>query len=231
MDEAFSALDPLIRTQMQDELLELQARMHKTIVFITHDLDEALKIGDRIAILGPDGRVRQIGSPEDILAEPADDYVREFVQNVDRTKVITARTIAGKAATITHPREDLKAALRVMEKENTSSVFVLDNERRLKGIVTIDDAVGLQKQGKSDITPIIRDEVYTTSEDTAISDLLSTAIETKFPIAMVDENGAFRGAVSRAAIMAEVGKGTEDANAPVTLTKHQESRAGSEGGE
>ena len=93
MDEAFSALDPLIRTQMQDELLELQAKMHKTIIFITHDLDEALKLGDRIAILGPEGRVRQIGSPEDILSSPADDYVKKFVKNVDKTRVITAGTI------------------------------------------------------------------------------------------------------------------------------------------
>jgi len=223
MDEAFSALDPLIRTQMQDELLELQARMHKTIVFITHDLDEALKIGDRIAILGPDGRVRQIGTPEEILSAPADDYVREFVQNVDRTRVITAATVGGHAATITYPREDLQAALRVMERNGTSSVFVTDSDRRLKGIVTIDEAVKLQKKGEDDIAPIIVDNIYTTSPSTAISDLLTTAIETRYPIAMVDEDGIFRGAVSRAAIMAEVNKGTDDDAAPIPLAElHEE---------
>lgn len=219
MDEAFSALDPLIRTQMQDELLELQARMHKTIVFITHDLDEALKLGDRIAILGPDGRVRQIGSPEDILSKPADEYVERFVQNVDRTKVITASTIGKHATSITYPREDLAAAMRAMEKHGISSVFVTDADRRLKGIVTIDDALELQKKKEKDIASIIIDDLYTTSTDTPISDLLTTAIKTRFPIAILDNDGVFRGAVSRAAIIAEVSKGNDDASAPVPLSE------------
>jgi glycine betaine/proline transport system ATP-binding protein len=226
MDEAFSALDPLIRTQMQDELLELQARLHKTIVFITHDLDEALKIGDRIAILGPDGRVRQIGTPEEILADPADEYVRRFVQNVDRTKVITAATVGGRAVTITYPREDLQAALRTMERHGTSSVFVTDSERQLKGIVTIDDAIKLQKKGEKDLGPVIVSDVYTTSPSTPISELLSTAIETRYPIAMIDEDGRFHGAVSRAAIIAEVNKGLEgtDIEAPQTLAALQDAQ-------
>jgi glycine betaine/proline transport system ATP-binding protein len=219
MDEAFSALDPLIRTQMQDELLELQARMHKTIVFITHDLDEALKLGDRIAILGPDGRVRQIGTPEEILAKPADEYVEKFVQNVDRTKVITASTVGFHAANITHPREDLKAALRSMEKHGISSIFVTDSDRHLKGIVTIDDAVDLKKKGVNDISSIIIDDVYTTDPSTPISDLLTTAIKTRFPIALIDEEGIFQGAVSRAAIIAEVNKGVDEGSTPVTLSE------------
>jgi glycine betaine/proline transport system ATP-binding protein len=228
MDEAFSALDPLIRTQMQDELLELQARLHKTIVFITHDLDEALKIGDRIAILGPDGRVRQIGTPEEILAKPADEYVKRFVQNVDRTKVITAATVGGRAVTITYPREDLQAALRTMERHGTSSVFVTDSERHLKGIVTIDDAINLQKKGEKDLGPVIVSDVYTTLPSTPISELLSTAIATRYPIAMIDENGRFHGAVSRAAIIAEVNKGLEgtDVEAPQTLTELQDAQNG-----
>lgn len=222
MDEAFSALDPLIRTQMQDELLELQAKMHKTIVFITHDLDEALKLGDRIAILGPDGRVRQIGSPEDILSNPADDYVKEFVQNVDRTKVITASTVGGHAATITYPREDVQAAMRVMEKNGISSVFVTDNDRFLKGVVTIDAVSELRKNGKKDIGSIIIDDVYTTTGDTPISDLLTTALATRYPIAILDAERRFQGAVSRAAIISEVSKDRDDSAAPVTLSELQE---------
>src|SRR6056297_3781754 len=105
MDEAFSALDPLIRTQMQDELLELQAKMHKTIVFITHDLDEALKLGDRIAIMN-DGYVVQVGTPEEILTNPANDYVKAFVQNVDRTKVITAESLMFDKPTIVRYGKD-----------------------------------------------------------------------------------------------------------------------------
>ncbi len=232
MDEAFSALDPLIRTQMQDELLELQARMHKTIVFITHDLDEALKLGDRIAILGPDGRVRQIGTPEEILSKPADDYVEKFVQNVDRSRVITAGSIKFKATSITHPREDLVAAMRVMEQKSISSVFVTDNQRKLKGIVTIDDALALQKKGSHDITPIIQNNVYTTSPATPISDLLTTALQTRYPIALIDDEGVFVGGVSRAAIIAEMSKGMDEGNAPQTLSDILDSNGTNpEGGE
>jgi glycine betaine/proline transport system ATP-binding protein len=201
MDEAFSALDPLIRTQMQDELLELQARMHKTIVFITHDLDEALKLGDRIAILGPDGKVRQIGTPEEILSNPADEYVEKFVQNVDRTRVITASTIGFKATSITHPREDIKVAMRVMEQKSISSIFVTDSDRRLKGVVTIDGAMELKKKGGKDLSSIIINDVYTTTPDTPISDLLTTAMQTRYPIAILNEEGIFEGAVSRAAVL------------------------------
>lgn len=231
MDEAFSALDPLIRTQMQDELLELQARMHKTIVFITHDLDEALKLGDRIAILGPDGRVRQIGTPEEILSSPADDYVERFVQNVDRTKVITASTIGRRATSITYPREDLAAAIRAMEKHDISSVFVTDHDRHLKGIVTIDDALALQKKKEKDIGTIIIDDVYTTTPTTPIADLLSTAIKTRYPIAILDDDGVFQGAVSRAAIIAEVGKNSDEGSAPVPLSEYGDENNGNGEGE
>lgn len=222
MDEAFSALDPLIRTQLQDELLELQAKMHKTVVFITHDLDEALKLGDRIAILGPDGRVRQIGTPEEILSNPADEYVKAFVQNVDRTKVITAGAVGGHVPSIIFPRDGVEAAIRVMERNNYSSVFVTDNSRVLKGLVTIDDAVKLRESSqrsarKGNIADILQDNVYTTTAATSISDLLTAAIKTNFPIAIIDEDGVFHGAVSRAAIIAEVSESNDESLAPVVL--------------
>ena len=92
MDEAFSALDPLIRSDMQDELMKLQAELHKTIVFITHDLDEALKLGDRIAIL-KDGKLVQVGRPEEIILHPADDYVQDFTRDVNRGRVLRARSV------------------------------------------------------------------------------------------------------------------------------------------
>lgn len=92
MDEAFSALDPLIRSDMQDELMKLQAELHKTIVFITHDLDEALNIGDRIAIL-KDGKLVQVGRPEEIVLRPADDYVQAFTRDVNRSRVLRAKSI------------------------------------------------------------------------------------------------------------------------------------------
>jgi len=209
MDEAFSALDPLIRSDMQDELLELQARMHKTIVFITHDLDEALKLGDRIAIM-KDGVVVQIGTPEEILTEPADDYVRAFVQNVDRTKIITASTIMRKAPTITYPKDGPRVAARKMEKVGVSTIFVTDGDRRFKGIVRIDDAVGLQKKGEKDLAPIIIDDVERTHPDTPVKQLLALAIGAKYPLVVLDEDGRLEGIVDRASIINEVGDNIEN---------------------
>lgn len=219
MDEAFSALDPLIRTQMQDELIELQAKMHKTIVFITHDLDEALKLGDRIAILGPDGRVRQIGTPEEILSEPADDYVKKFVQNVDHTKVITAGSIMRNAKTLTVPKDGPESAMRAMEKSGQSSMFVIDQNRTLLGRVTIDDAVELRKKKQKDLSSIVVDDVYTAWESTAVSDLLGTAMSTRIPIAVIDENRRFYGVVDRAAIITEVNKNVDEELTPTVLSE------------
>ena len=224
MDEAFSALDPLIRTQMQDELLELQTKMHKTIIFITHDLDEALKLGDRIVILGPDGRVRQVGTPEEILAEPADEYVKRFVQNVDRTKVITAGLVKRNSPTVNTAKDGPEAAMRIMEKNGRSHVFAVNGDRVLQGIISIDDAVRLKKEKKKDLNEILNNNVYTTLPETAISDLLSTALETKIPIAVIDENGGFHGIVDRAAIIREVNEGMEEESiTPTALSEvHEE---------
>ena len=219
MDEAFSALDPLIRTQMQDELLELQAKMHKTIVFITHDLDEALKLGDRIVILGPGGIIRQIGTPEEILSNPADDYVSAFVQNVDKTKVITVESIMRKVPVVTVPKDGPGAATRMMEKNHISSAFVVDSDRYLKGLIRIDDAIKLQKEKSKDMESILVNDIYTTYGTTAVSDLLATARQTRYPIAVIDEDYRFRGIVDRAAIMAEVSDETEDSNTPTHFSE------------
>ncbi len=222
MDEAFSALDPLIRSQMQDELLALQAKMHKTIVFITHDLDEALKIGDRIVILGPYGKVRQIGTPEEILSEPADDYVTEFVQSVDRTRVITVSAIQKRTTTLRLEKDGVESALRLLEKQGTSHAFVVDEDRHLLGLVGIDDVVRLKKDKVHSLKGIINDKVYTTSPDTVISDLMATAIETPFPIAVLDDDQHFQGIVTRSAIIREVEEGLDDDQTPTALKELQE---------
>ncbi|MBF0585941.1 glycine betaine/L-proline ABC transporter ATP-binding protein ProV [Prosthecochloris sp. N3] len=221
MDEAFSALDPLIRTQMQDELLELQATLQKTIIFITHDLDEALKIGDRIAIM-KDGEVVQIGTPEQILTKPADEYVRAFVQNVDRTKVITVSAIMRKAPTVALYKEGPKAAIRKMENERMSIIYALDNERKLQGIVTIDDAIQLVRERKDDLTPVVANNIFTTTPDTAIGNLLGTALETSQPIAVLDENGRLAGIVDRASILGELSKTMDEEELPVSLADQLE---------
>jgi glycine betaine/proline transport system ATP-binding protein len=222
MDEAFSALDPLIRNQMQDELLELQAKMHKTIVFITHDLDEALKLGDRILILGPDGTSRQLGTPEEILSDPADEYVAKFVEKVDKTKVITVSSIMRKAPVITIPKDGPGAASRTMEKNGISSIFVVDSDRYLKGMARIDDTVKLQKKKERDLEPILIRDIYTAYEDTPISDLLATALATKYPIVVIDKAYRYKGIVDRAAIINEVSDETEDSESPMHFSEMEE---------
>ncbi len=203
MDEAFSALDPLIRANMQDELLALQSRMQKTIVFITHDLDEALKLGDRVAIM-KDGGIVQIGTPEGILTRPADDYVRAFVQNVDRTRVITASAIMRKAPVVAVPKDGPRSAIRLMEKRGVSSVYVVDRERRLLGILTVEDAVELERRKEHDVTPRVRrEDVYVTGGETPISDLLGTALTAKYPLAIQDAEQKLVGILDRATIIAE----------------------------
>ncbi len=219
MDEAFSALDPLIRTQMQDELIDLQDRMRKTIVFITHDLDEALKLGDRIAIM-KDGKIVQIGTPEDILTNPMDDYVRAFVQNVDKTRIITAGAIKRKAPAIVTPKDGPRVAIRHMEKHGMSFIFVIDHQRQLLGILTIEDALELEKTKQKDILLKVKQtDVYVGTEDTPISDLLPTAVSTKYPIVIQSSSGKFAGVVDRSSVLAEVQKCLERDNAPVPLNE------------
>ena len=219
MDEAFSALDPLIRTQMQDELVELQSSMHKTIIFITHDLDEALKIGDRIAILGPDGKVRQIGTPEAILSSPADSYVKEFVQNVDRTKVITAGTIMHKSPLLNVSKDGPKTALHLMEKTGKSYAYLVDSDRILLGIIYIEDVIELKKKNEKDLSAIIRHDFYTTYKDTSIADLLGTAFESKNPLVVIDEEHRILGIIDRAVIITEVNEGADESEAPTVFSE------------
>jgi len=209
MDEAFSALDPLIRAEMQDELIQLQTRLHKTIVFITHDLDEALKLGDRITILGTGGKVIQIGTSEEIVSNPADDYVRAFVQNVDRTKVITASAIMRRPVMVTIPKDGPAVAVRRMNREGFSTAFVVDSERKLKGIVRIDDAVKLEKRHEKSLENAVDNNVSITSPETPIGDLLATALANKYPVCVLDDSGTLLGIVERASIIAEVGGDAE----------------------
>jgi glycine betaine/proline transport system ATP-binding protein len=216
MDEAFSALDPLIRTDMQDELLELQARMHKTIVFITHDLDEALKLGDRIGIM-KDGEIVQIGTPEDILTKPANDYVKRFVKNVDRSKVITASSLMRKVRTITVPKDGAHVALRAMEKGKISSIFVVNSDRQLQGLLRVDDAVKLERAGKQDVSDALQTDLYVASPDTPIADLLHTAMNARYPITIQDDKGCLLGVLDRSTILAEMYEKDKDEPAVTPL--------------
>lgn len=203
MDEAFSALDPLIRKEMQSELMTLQSRMQKTIIFITHDLDEALRIGDRIAIM-KDGEIMQIGTPEEILTDPADDYVKEFVQDVNRAKVVTASSIMKNPDTIITSKDGARVAVRRMRSAGISSIFVLDRQRKLKGIISIEDAMKLVKEESNDIDSIIDKDVYTVSPDTSIEELLPLAVNTKYPIVVADDEGILQGIIVRVSVLSGI---------------------------
>ncbi|SFG99175.1 glycine betaine/proline transport system ATP-binding protein [Desulfotomaculum arcticum] len=202
MDEPFSALDPLIKREMQQELLDIQSRLKKTIIFITHDINEAFKLGDRVAIM-KDAVIEQIGTPEEILAKPRNEYIQKFVQDIDRSKVLQAKNIMFKPSTLVSLKDGLKVAIKEMEQGGISSIFVLDNERRLQGLVTIDDAIRALKEDKS-IKDILKQEFYTTDPETYMHELIPYATETKYPIAVVDENKKMLGIILRVTVLSNL---------------------------
>jgi len=211
MDEAFSALDPLIRVQLQNELLELQAKMHRTIVFITHDLDEALKVGDRIAIM-KEGAIIQIGTPEEILTHPANEYVRSFVENVDRSRVITASTVMQKPHTLAYLSDGPHLTARKMRQSGHSTLYVVDRERKFRGYVTIDDTLALAKKvpeaederKERNLHDILKTDVPVTRPETPLSDLLGEAAQTHMPVVVADEQERFQGILTHATLLAGI---------------------------
>lgn len=207
MDEAFSALDPLIRKEMQDELLQLQAGLHKTILFITHDLDEALKLGDRIAIM-KDGVIVQIGTPEEILQNPANEYVYHFVQDVDRSKVLTAEHVMKKPDVVTTWKDGARVAIRKMEEAGISSIYVVNKERKIKGVLTIDAALEAVKKNKW-VEALLEQDYFTTSPETPLQELIPAAAETKYPIAVVKDEKLI-GIIVRVSILSGLILGREE---------------------
>ncbi len=202
MDEAFSALDPLIRRDMQDELINLQEKMHKTIVFISHDLDEALKLGDRI-ILMKDGAIVQIGTPEQILTSPATEYVARFVEDVDITKVLTAESVMKRSESVAYLRTDgPRAALRKMRKHNIDHLFVVDHNHRLVGIVSADAAAALAGRGEELLAEAVCTDIKTVFPNTPSQDLFTIMADLPYPLAVVDENNKFKGVIVRGTLVA-----------------------------
>ncbi|MFP4977369.1 glycine betaine/L-proline ABC transporter ATP-binding protein [Paenibacillus sp. CN-4] len=198
MDEAFSALDPLIRKDMQQELLELQSRVKKTIVFITHDLDEALRIGDRIALM-KDGVIVQIGTPEEILIQPANKYVEKFVEDVDLSKVLTAAHVMRKPEMV-RPERGPRVALQLMRDSGVSSLYVADKEMRLQGVVTAEDASQALKENRT-ITDVMQKEIPRVAPGTLLTDLFELMAATHLPVAVVDERDRLQGIVIKGAVL------------------------------
>ena len=203
MDEAFSALDPLIRREMQEQLVELQQELGRTIIFITHDLNEAMFLGDRIAVMR-DGRIVQNGTPEEILTDPANDYVAQFVQDVDRTRVLTARAVMEPPHLTTPISAGVRGALRVLREQQTSAVFAVENNR-LVGVVTDRGVIRAVKAGQTDVRQIVDSNVLTVGPDDLLTDIVERAVETPVPLAVVDERNRLIGVIPRVTLLAALG--------------------------
>lgn len=200
MDEAFSALDPLNRSDMQDQLLDLQETMHKTIIFISHDLNEALKIGDHIMIM-KDGEIVQTGTPEDILTRPADEYVEKFIENVDRSKVYTAGNVMIRPTTVNIEKDGPRLALKRMRENEVSNAYVVNSKRELVGIIDARDVLELVRKESRDLQSIVNTEVPTTGEETPIADILDDISQTGIPFAVLNDKQQLRGIIIRGAVL------------------------------
>lgn len=204
MDEAFSALDPLIRKEMQDELVYLQSEMKKTVLFITHDLNEALKIGDKIAVM-KDGEILQVDSPEQLLSNPKNDFIREFVQDVDRSKVLTAENVMTRPDTININRHGPKAALSKMLMSGNSSIFVVNNKRELLGYVLAEDASNAYAKGQKNLEGIIRDDMITIDKDYPLENVVTSIQDAKIPITVVEDK-ILRGIIIKGTVLAALSR-------------------------
>lgn len=200
MDEAFSALDPLIRREMQDQLLELQQSLGKTIVFITHDLNEAMYLGDRIAVMR-DGRVVQVGTSEQILSDPADDYVAQFVADVDRTRVLTASSVMRRPAAVVFMAGGPRVALRTIRDAQVAAAYVVDRTRTLRGIIRDADAVEAARAGKETLDGLVDTSLSSVSTDTPLAEVFAPSAESPLPVPVTDEKGRLVGVIPRATLL------------------------------
>ncbi|HIV75651.1 MAG TPA: glycine betaine/L-proline ABC transporter ATP-binding protein [Candidatus Pseudogracilibacillus intestinigallinarum] len=199
MDEPFSALDPLIRREMQLELIKLQKQLQKTIVFITHDVNEAFKIGDRIAVM-KDGHVVQIGTPEEIIDEPANDYIVDFTQDIDRSKVLQAKHILTETKITVNMNDPVSSAIQKMDRHSISSIFVVNDMDQVEGIITIDDAVKAAKR-KESMEHIIKRNIEVVHEEEYVSDIIPKTLDTKYPLAVVNDARKLQGIVLKVHVL------------------------------
>ncbi|MGO1469341.1 MAG: quaternary amine ABC transporter ATP-binding protein [Tissierella sp.] len=205
MDEAFSALDPLIRKDMQFELLDLQSKMKKTIIFITHDLDEALRIGNRIALM-KDGEIVQIGTSEEILTNPANEYVRKFVEDVDKSKVFSAEHVMKRAESIEVEKHGPRVAIQQMKKLGISSIHVVNQENEFLGILTAEKASKAIKDETRSVKDLLETDVPKVFPDTPLSNLFEIIHDTPVPVTVVDNKNILRGVIVRGAVLAALSK-------------------------
>lgn len=204
MDEPFSALDPLIKKEMQNKLLDLYEEMERTILFITHDLDEALKLGDRIAIM-KEGKIIQIGDHEEILTNATNDYVEEFVEDVNRSRVLTARDIMSKPVSLLYPQDGPRTALHKMKNNELSSIFVVDKKKHFEGIVYIEDVVDFinNEDDEKEFKDIIRDITKADPEEN-LRELFADIADLSAPLPVLDDNEKLLGIIVKTNVLANL---------------------------
>ncbi|MDN5636273.1 MAG: glycine betaine ABC transporter ATP-binding protein, partial [Brevibacterium sp.] len=209
MDEAFSALDPLIRRDMQDQLIELQQRLEKTVLFITHDLNEAMRIGDRIAMMR-DGRIEQVGTSDEILNEPANDYVARFIQDVDRSRVLTASSIMEQPPETLGTAQGPRTAHKLLRETQNSWLVVLRRDRPPAGVLWEDDVARAVGEGRDDLPWSDKHSMPVVAHDTPLAELFATSAQHISPLVVVDDDGRFEGVIPRVTLLTAVGEANED---------------------
>ncbi|GAC1510144.1 MAG: glycine/proline betaine ABC transporter ATP-binding protein OpuAA [Chloroflexota bacterium] len=200
MDEPFSALDPLIRRDMQNLFLDIQGEIRRTVVFVTHDLDEALRLGHRVAIM-KDGEIVQLGIPEDILTSPATDYVKKFVEDVDYTKVRTADSAMVAAREIAYISEGPRVVLRRMTNAGLSTIYVVDEERRLVGLAAVDAIADLAERNQQHLADVVDATAPRVGKNTFLRDVLPFFRDSHIPVAVVDDKRKLAGVITRGSLI------------------------------
>lgn len=221
MDEAFSALDPLIRREMQDELMRLQTELHRTIVFISHDIQEALKIGDRVAIM-KDGYLVQVGTPEEIITNPVDDYIVAFTQDVNRAQVLKTGSIVRQTVPFILGQGSARAALEDMQTHQRHRMHVVDRQGKPVGILNRKDLESAVQSGVEEVESVMRTDFPTVEASTSLEEIFHLA-QYGAPIAVVNRKGKFKGVVEQSDILASIGRLSQGAEGEGTAT---ESRPG-----
>lgn len=202
MDEPFSALDPLVRKDMQFELLKIQRRLNKTVIFITHDIDEAFKLGDTVAIM-QGGRVIQVDSPENLSANPNGEYVRRFIEGADLSRVTSIKNVMITPSALARVSDRPRHAISIMNKNAFSTVYVVDEKLALRGILTIGDAVRAHREHLNIEDVMIR-EYQTVSPDATVRDVLPLSAQSPYPLAVIDETGQLQGIVTKASVLSSM---------------------------
>ena len=201
MDEAFSALDPLVRNDLQFELLCIQKKMGKTIIFITHDVDEAFKLGNRVGILR-DGGLVQLATPEEMLSSPADAYVRKFINDVDSSKVVSIASVMESPTALVRATDGAHLALNTMRVNGVSSAYVVDDKMQLMGLVTLDGVLGVLDKKHSFADILIKEIPTTTTPEQPVNSIMNLAVQASYPIAVTDKYNRLQGIVTKAAVLA-----------------------------